>query len=310
MLSKAMYFCDSKDAFSNKVLDFLGVQKNYLPCQYLFSGEIIPSLNVSVRGKKVFLLVKALDHPNEDFMKLFLMVSSLRNGKAEKIVVVMTAMGYLSNDFSVKRSPLAAASMIKLIEAVGADHLIFLDMHDEAWRGYGKIKKDSIKMGSLFFLDIRERFSGERIVFIPLSKADEDRADYLTSKMTGAKSAVFINGTLSSPVKGKKFVLVGDTVANPESLYDLVKFLKRRGAKEVHLYLSYISSSYFGLTSLFSSFNDFPLDSLTLIDLLSSTIGSPSISFPIRRVKAYDYFGRALREIDSGESLGDFHDKF
>lgn len=297
---RSIYFYDPKDAFSKKVLEKIGVERYSFTETYNSTGEDILRLSESVRSRKTFVLMSLAKNPHESFMRMCLMISALKNGAAKSVTAVIPAMCYVKDDSYIPRSPLAPQLMIRLLETAGADSFIFLDMHSQKQRGYGVTKKDDIKPRTVFAEDMTKRF-GEDIMLCPLKRNDVSRADDYRDFIPGLDVVLQnLDGkTLSKSVKDKKIIIVSDSVSNAKRLVETAKLLRKKKATEIHAYMTH---AIFVKNSV-QLINDSPLLSLTVSDTYELP-GDAIVSGKIKVLSLISYFARALREIDSGDSLG------
>lgn len=101
-------------------------------------GEVSIQFLQSLRGKDVYIIQPtAPPKVNENIMELLLMISTCRRASAKKITAVIPYYGYARQDRKLSsRVPISAADVARMIEAMGIDRVISVDLHCGQIQGF------------------------------------------------------------------------------------------------------------------------------------------------------------------------------
>mmetsp|Transcript_649 Transcript_649/g.1351 ORF Transcript_649/g.1351 Transcript_649/m.1351 type:complete len:516 (-) Transcript_649:125-1672(-) len=100
-------------------------------------GEANVVVHENVRGKDCYVIQPTCPPVNDNIMELLLMVSTLRRASARRITVVIPYYGYARQDRKMQaRVPISAADVARLIEAMGVDRVIAVDLHCGQIQGF------------------------------------------------------------------------------------------------------------------------------------------------------------------------------
>jgi len=109
---------------------------------FYYDGEVDVQILDGCAGKTVFVIQPVSPtNPdrtiNDNMIELLLIVSCLKRSDARKVVAVVPYLGYARHDrIKKKRGTVAAADVAKLLEAVGVDEVISVDLHRKQIEGF------------------------------------------------------------------------------------------------------------------------------------------------------------------------------
>lgn len=117
-------------ALAEEIAKHLDLRLGNITVGRFADGEVNVQVNEHIRGKDVYLVQPTLPPVNESLMELLLMISTMRRASARKITAVIPYYGYARQDRKMQaRVPISAADVARLLEAMGVDRVVSVDLH-------------------------------------------------------------------------------------------------------------------------------------------------------------------------------------
>jgi ribose-phosphate pyrophosphokinase len=122
---------------SIEIAKLLGVNLGRATVSSFADGEIHVQVHENVRGKDVYIIQPTCPPVNNNLMELLLMVSCLNRASARRVTVVIPYYGYARQDRKMQaRVPISAADVARLLESMGVDRVIAVDLHCGQIQGF------------------------------------------------------------------------------------------------------------------------------------------------------------------------------
>ena len=119
-------------------------------------GEISVEIQENVRGQDIFIIQPTCMPTNDTLMELMVMTDALRRSSVKRITAVVPYFGYSRQDRRVRsaRVPITAKVVANMIEGIGIDRLLTIDLHADQIQGFFDIPVDNIYATPLLVADI------------------------------------------------------------------------------------------------------------------------------------------------------------
>ncbi|MFZ2288062.1 MAG: ribose-phosphate pyrophosphokinase [Halopseudomonas yangmingensis] len=271
-------------------------------------GEVAVELNENVRGKDVFIIQPTCAPTNDNLMELVVMADALRRSSAHRITAVVPYFGYARQDRRPRsaRVPISAKVVADMLDVVGVDRLLTVDLHADQIQGFFDIPVDNI-YGSPVLVDdiISRRLDNLMIVSPDIGGVVRARA---VAKQLGVDLAI-IDKRRPKPnmsevmhiigeIEGRNCILVDDMVDTAGTLCHAAKALKEHGAATVSAYCTHPILSGKAMDNL----NNSSLDELVVTNTIPLSAAAEQCA-KVRQLDMAPIIAEAMRRISNEESI-------
>lgn len=239
-------------------------------------GEAKAILPKTVRGYDLYIMVDVCNYsleyelngrmnpmsPDEHYMNLKRVISAC-TGKPNRINVIMPFLYESRQHRRTARESLDCAMMLQELQGIGIDNLLTFDAHDPRicnavpLMGFENLPTSYQFIKTMINLNVHENFDKDNVLIISPDEGAVERAIYFAN-ILGVNVSIFykrrdytriVNGRnpivaheyLGEDLTGKTAIVVDDMIASGDSIIDVGRQLKARGAKKV------IACASFGL---------------------------------------------------------------
>lgn len=206
----------------------------------------------SVRGKDVYIIQALYSDDkmsvNDKLCRLLFFIGALRESGSSKITLITPYLCYARKDRKTKpRDPVTTKYLAQLIESVGTNHVVTLDVHNlQAYQNSFRCYTDHLE-AKVLFADYFSHLKEEEIVVMSpdaggMKRADEFRltlgkrlnADLPLIFMEKKRSAGIVSGSsLVGDVKNKTIIIIDDLISSGTTLVRAAMACKEAGARRV-----------------------------------------------------------------------------
>jgi len=132
-----LFSANANPELAAEIAALLGTNLGNITVARFADGEVNVQVHDNVRGKDVFIIQPTSPPVNEHLMELLLLVSTMRRASAERITCVIPYYGYARQDRKMTaRVPISAADVARLLEAMGVDRVVAVDLHCGQIQGF------------------------------------------------------------------------------------------------------------------------------------------------------------------------------
>lgn len=224
-------------------------------------GEIGIHIQENVRGKDIFLVQPTCPTTdfsvNDNVMQLLLLISTFRRSSAKSVTAVIPYYGYARQDRKMQsRVPISAADVARLIESMGVDRVVAVDLHCGQIQGFfsSRCPCDNLN-GSVVAIPYFSSLGleGKNLVVVSpdaggVYRANEFRKGLKSVDLEAglamivkqrARANEIAQMDLVGDVEGKDVIIVDDMIDTAGTLCKAGAELKKRGARRIFAFATH-----------------------------------------------------------------------
>ena len=265
-------------------------QDNYLidcSCPRFGTGEAKGILRESIRVADLFVMVDVRNYsltytvnghrnhmsPDDHYQDLKRIISAA-NGKAHRVNVIMPFLYESRQHKRTKRESLDCAFALQELMDMGVNNIITFDAHDPRvqnaipLQGFDNFSPAYQFMKALLRAEPKLKVDKEHLMIISPDEGAMHRAVYFSnvigvdmgmfykrrdySHLIGGKNPIVAHEFLGDNIAGKNVIIIDDMISSGESMLDVAKQIKERGAGRV-----FVCTTFGLFTDGFDKFDEY-----------------------------------------------------
>jgi ribose-phosphate pyrophosphokinase len=308
LFNTVLFTGNANPALSNEMARSLGVELGKASVGRFSDGEVTVELHQNVRARDVFVVQSTCAPTNENLMELLIMVDALKRASARRITAVIPYFGYARQDRRPRsmRVPISAKVVANLLETVGVERVLTMDLHADQIQGFFDIPVDNIYASPVLLTDLKSKAYPDLVVVSP-DVGGVVRARAL-AKQLGSELAIIDKRRPKANVSevmhvigdidGRNCVIMDDMIDTAGTLVKAAEVLKERGAKRVFAYCTHPILSGPAVDRIASS----QLDEVVITNTIPLSDAARACK-KIRQLSVAFLFAETIRRISDGESV-------
>lgn len=291
-----------------EIADQLGMSLTNAFVSRFSDGEIRVKIEESIRDCHCFILQSTCAPVNEHLMELLLLTDALRRASAYAIGAVTPYYGYARQDKKLQpREPISARVVANLLEQMGADRLLAMDLHSNAIQGFFNIPVDHLTAANLLCdYMFNDGWSEKDCVVVSPDVGGVERASYVADRL-GLPIAIIAKRRpepnvaevveVVGDVKGRRAIIYDDMIDTAGSITKGAQRLMENGAKAVRVFASHGIFSGEAVKRILES----PIELVTVTNTIPPR---PATLVPkIRYISVAQLLAEAIRRNHQGISI-------
>ena len=308
LFNTVLFTGNANPVLAQEIASNLGVELGQADVGRFSDGEVTVEIRQNVRARDVFVVQPTCTPTNENLMELFIMVDALKRASARRITAVIPYFGYARMDRRPRsmRVPISAKVVANMLETVGVERVLTMDLHADQIQGFFDIPVDNIYASPVLLSDLKSKAYANLVVISPdVGGVVRARA---MAKQLGCDLAIIDKRRPAAgiaevmhvigEIEGRNCVIMDDMIDTAGTLVKAAEVLKERGAKSVYAYCTHPVFSGPAVDRISASGIDEVVVTNT-IPLSPAAQACPKI----RQLSVAFLFAETIRRISDGESV-------
>ena len=277
---------------------------------------------VNVRGKDVFVIQSLYSDRqqsvNDKLCRLLFFLGALKDASASRVTAVLPYLCYARKDRkSQSRDPVTTRYIAGMFEAVGADHILTMDVHNlVAYQNAFRCSTDHLEAAQLFVEHFAALLGSDEVTVLSPDVGGVKRAERfrlaLMRRLARSVSGGFmekyralgaVSGeTLVAEVKNGSVVIIDDLISSGTTIARAAVACRSAGAKRVY------AAATHGVFSADANANlrEAPVDRIVVTDTVPPLrLDVPLVQEKLTILNSGKLFADAIERIHAGGSIVD-----
>lgn len=300
---------NANPGMAQEIVKHLGTTLGAADVGRFSDGEVTVEIKQNVRARDVFVVQSTCAPTNDNLMELLVMVDALKRASAERICAVIPYFGYARQDRRPRSSrvPITAKVVANMLQAVGVERVLTMDLHADQIQGFFDIPVDNIYATPVLLNDLRQKNYEDLIVVSPdvggvvraRALAKELGCDLAIIDKRRPKANVSEVMHVIGDIDGRNCVIMDDMIDTAGTLVKAAEVLKQRGAKNVYAYCSHPIFSGPAIERIGSGS---ALDEVVVTNTIPLTAAAQQCG-KIRQLSVAPLFAETIHRISTGDSV-------
>jgi ribose-phosphate pyrophosphokinase len=308
LFNTVLFTGNANPALAQEMASHLGVELGQAHVGRFSDGEVTVEIQQNVRARDVFVVQPTCTPTNENLMELFIMVDALKRASARRITAVIPYYGYARMDRRPRsmRVPISAKVVANMLESVGVERVLTMDLHADQIQGFFDIPVDNIYASPVLLSDLKSKAYPNLVVISP-DVGGVVRARAL-AKQLGCDLAIIDKRRPTANVsevmhvigeiEGRNCVIMDDMIDTAGTLVKAAEVLKERGAQSVYAYCTHPVFSGPAVDRISAS----QIDEVVITNTIPLSAAAKACP-KIRQLSVAFLFAESIRRISDGESV-------
>ena len=296
---------------TTEIVEILGAKLGKIELGKFSDGEIKVEILENVRGHETYIVQSTCAPSNANLMELMLITDALKRSSASKITAIIPYYGYARQDRRVRsaRVPISAKVIADMMNTVGVDRVLTVDLHSESIQGFFDMPADNVYATKIMHDDIKSRSSNDEPILVVSPDAGGVVRARALAKFLGQSDLAIIDKrratanesevmNIIGDVAGKCCIVPDDMIDTAGTLCNAAQALKEAGAAKVKAYITHPVLSGPAIERISNSF----IDELVVTNSIPLSPEAEKCS-KIRVISLAPTIAECVRRLNNEESL-------
>lgn len=240
----------SNKPLSKNIAELLGIEEIETNISTFENGEKKIHINANLHGENICLVQSFSNPVDQNIIEFLLITDALERMGVRHITLVLPWMGYSLQDKVFKNgTPISAKVVANLVSNSYVKRVYLLDLHNTSIPGFFSIPAHHNSAMSIFNNYVKDNLTNKDSVVVSPDFggikrarvfADSLNLDFVNiDKHRDLQTGKVTPMGISDDVSNKICIIYDDVINTGGTVVEVAKFLKNKGAKEVHFLVSH-----------------------------------------------------------------------